>query len=107
MRNFYNQSKRNMSDKIFHNAVYIFNAIVIAGCIFTFIYIVDRAIDRGVPEPTISAWHSSYCLKTVIPADGGVITETAAGNYSYTLLARSDGAIEVWEDRPCASVGTQ
>lgn len=60
-------------------------------------------LSRNDVEPTEqkSSWYDDHCFKTIIPPEGGVITEYAGGEFNYTLLARSDGAVEVWENRRC------
>jgi len=95
MNNF--KAKRNTDGEVQPETIgiTIFAILLIGGLIF---FSIKNAPD---PEPQISTWNSSHCLKTVIPADGGVLEETAAGNYSYILIARSDGTVAVWEDRPC------
>jgi len=98
MRNLSRQSKINMPS-IKTIAVGVF----VGFCLFLFLATLDRASDRVEATP---AWNDTMCLRGIIPADGGTITETAGGVYSYTLIARSDGTVEVWYE--ChASGGTQ
>jgi hypothetical protein len=44
------------------------------------------------------SWNDTWCLQDVIPANGGTIAEPTAGNYQYTLIARSNGTVEVWKE---------
>jgi len=95
MNNF--KAKRNTDGEVQPETIgiTIFAILLISGLIF---FSIKNAPD---PEPQISTWNSEHCLKTVIPANGGILEEATAGDYSYTLIAVPDGTIEVWEDRPC------
>lgn len=57
------------------------------------------------PIQTTSAF-DKMCLRDIIPANGGTLAEPTGGSYSYTLIARANGTVEVWEECD-ASAGTQ
>lgn len=79
-----------------------FAILIIASVIF----LVRDTFYKTSPAPITSSWHDTMCLHDVIPVTGGTISEISPGSYAYTLIARSDGMIEVWKECD-ASGGTQ
>lgn len=77
----------------------------------TFIFIVAVTIISGItfkiwpvePEPQISAWDATNCLIGIVGIDNSInFHESNAGKYSYVLIPRTDGQIEIWRNTPCS-----
>lgn len=83
----------------------------VIGGFFAIIILATLGFSTGIlyikedPIETKSAFET-MCLHDVIPANGGSFGEPSGGSYAYTLIARSNGTVEVWKECD-ASAGTQ